>query len=168
MNFKFYVEKLNASKNFKKFGKENKKAFPCSCLFVIDKEDEKGDKQHFDFYIPSSNKIFSIPLEENLDGTFIEIKDGKAPAKISLEHDFDFNEIEQIILERMKEEKIENKVQKILFSFQNVDGRDFLIGTIFIASYGLINLTLDIDEMKIKDFKKKSFFDMMNIFKKDK
>ena len=64
MNFQFYAEKLKNSKKYQKFLKENKNAFLCSCLFVIDKEEGK-DKQHFDFYIPSSKKIFSIPLEEN-------------------------------------------------------------------------------------------------------
>ena len=65
MNFQFYVEKLKNSKDFKSFIKENKGAFLCSCFFVIDKEEPgKGDKQHFDFYVPSTKKAFSFILEK--------------------------------------------------------------------------------------------------------
>ena len=147
--------------------KQNKEAFLCSCFFVIDKEEEK-DKQHFDFYIPSSNKIFSFPLEDDTEEALIDVKDGKIPTKISFEHDFDFNDVEKMIERKMIEENIDKKIQKILFSLQNIDGKDFLIGTIFITSFGLINATIDIDEMKVKDFKKRSIFDIMNVFKKEK
>jgi hypothetical protein len=167
MNFQFYAEKLKASKNFKKFAKENRQAFPCSCFFIIDKEEGK-DKQHFDFFIPSSKKILSFPLEENAEETLVETKDTKIPTKISIEHNFDFDEIEKVIGKRMEEEKITNKIQKMLFSLQNVNGKDMFIATIFVTSFGLINAVIDVDAMKINDFKKKSFFDMMTIFKKDK
>lgn len=167
MNFQFYVEKLKASKNFINFEEENKEAFLCSCFFVLDKEEGK-DKQHFDFYIPSSNKIFSFPLEDGSEETVIDIKDGKIPTKVSFNHDFDFKDIEDMIEKKMAEEKIDKKIQKMLFSLQNIDGSDFFIGTVFITSFGLINLTLDIDKMEMKDFKKRSIFDIMDIFKKDK
>ena len=167
MNFQFYVEKLKNSSDFKKFAKENKEAFLCGCFFIVDKEEGK-DKQHFDFYIPSSTKITSFPLENGSEQIDTEIKDGKAPTKISMEHDFDFNEIEEIIQKRMEEEKIDKKIQKLLFSLQNIEGRDMFVGTIFISSLGLISATIDLEKMEIKDFKKKSFFDIMNIIKKDK
>ena len=167
MNFQFYVEKLKNSKNYNKFIKDNKEAFPCSCFFVVDKEEGK-DRQHFDFYIPSSNKITSFPLENGSEQIDTEIKDGKAPAKISIEHDFDFGKIEEMIQKRMEEEKVDKKIQKLLFSLQNIEGKDMFVGTIFISSLGLISATIDLEKMEMKDFKKKSFFDIMNIIKKDK
>ena len=167
MNFQFYVEKLKNSDDFKKFARENKTAFPCSCFFVIDKEGGKN-RQHFDFYIPASNKITSFPLENGSEQIDAEIKDGNVPAKISIEHDFDFNEIEEMIQKKMDEEKVDKKIQKLLFSLQNVGGRDVFIGTIFISGLGLISATVDLEKMELNDFKKKSFFDIMNILKKDK
>ena len=167
MNFQFYVEKLKESDDFKKFTKEKKEAFPCSCFFLIDKEEAK-DKQHFDYFIKSSNKMFSFQLENNAELTPVDVKDQKVPVKISLEHDFDFKDIEKMIEKRMEEEKIDKKIQKILLSLQNVDGRDYFIGTVFITQFGLINLTIDIEKMEMKDFKKRTFFDMMNILGKDK
>ena len=165
MNFQFYVEKLKASEDYKKFMKENKETFPCSCFFIIDKEEGK-DKQHFDFFISSSNKMFSFQLENNAEMTPVDVKEQKVPVKISLEHDFDFKEIEKMIEDRMSEEKIDKRIQKILLSLQNVDGRDYFIGTIFITQFGLINATIDIEKKEIVDFKKRTFFDMMNVLGK--
>jgi hypothetical protein len=165
MNFRFYAEKLRESGNFKKFIKENKNAFPCSCFFVIDKEAGSGDKQHFDFYLSPAQKIFSFQLENNKNEE-IDMSGKEAPGKISIGHDFDFNDLENMIKKRMEHEKIDKKVQKMLFSLQNIKGRDFIVGTIFISSFGLLSTIIDIESMEIKEFKKTSFLDLMNIFKK--
>ena len=52
MNLQFYLEKLFASDEFKKFKKENKDAYFCSGFFSIDKQG-RDNQQHLDFYIPS-------------------------------------------------------------------------------------------------------------------
>ena len=167
MNFQFYVEKLKNSSDFKKFAKENKEAFLCGCFFIVDKEEGK-DKQHFDFYVPSLNKIFSFPLENGTEKTETEVKEDRVPTKISMEHGFNFEDIEGMILKKMEEEKVDKKIQKMLFSLQNVEGKDVFVGTIFITGLGLISTTIDLEKMEMRDFKKKSFFDIMNILKKDK
>ena len=56
----------------------------------------------------------------------------------------------------------------MLLSMQNLNGKDFFSGTIFVSGLGLINMTLDITDMNITDFKKRSLLDMMTLFKKDK
>ena len=67
MNYRFYVEKLMNSDVFKKFVEENKDAFPASGFFMIDLEGQ-DNKQHFDYFIPSQNKMFSFKLEDS-DGS---------------------------------------------------------------------------------------------------
>ncbi|MEX2017027.1 MAG: hypothetical protein WD876_00970, partial [Candidatus Pacearchaeota archaeon] len=167
MNFQFYVEKLKEFESYQKFMKENKASFPCSGFFIIEKDEaSKGNSQHFDFYIKENGKMFSFQLENNGEIAPVDVKEQKIPSKISLEHDFDFNDMEKLIENRMEKEKIENKIQKILFSMQNVNGRDYFIGTIFITQFGLINTTIDIKKMEIIDFKKRTFFDMMNVLTK--
>ena len=181
MNFQFYIEKLKSSANFKKFSKdkENKGAFLCSCFFVIDREDISskrgqskengaGNKQHFDFYVPSSKKAFSFVLENNAEIVEIERKTDEEPSRVSIEQDFDFNDIEEAIEKRMRDEGIDKKIQKMLFSFQNLEGKDVFVTTVFIASLGLVNLILDAKTLQISNFKKRNLLDMMNIFKKDK
>lgn len=169
MNFQFYLEKLLASGEFEAFLKENPDAYLCSAFFAIDLENlKKPDNQfHFDYFVPSLKKMFSFQTEEEVSKVPLEGAVAlQVPEKILRGCSFDFEEVENLIKDRMKTEKIKNKIQKILLSLQNKDGKDFLIGTIFISSMGLIKIQINLDEMKIGDFEKKSFFDMVNVFKK--
>jgi len=165
MNFQFYLEKLNSSDNFKSFMKKNPGVFLCSGFFIIDKQGI-DNKQHLDFYLLSSKKIYSFQLENNMQLVPIESRNDIIPEKISMNCDFDFDEIENLISQEKEKHNIKNKIQKILLSLQKVNGKDFLIGTAFISSLGLIKINIDLSENKITDFKKKSFFDIMNVFKK--
>ncbi len=165
MNFQFYLEKLKASESFKKFIEENPDAFACSGFFIIDKEG-KDNKSHFDFYLPKQKKMFSFQLEEGIKLVPIEMIGEKIPEKISLNLNFDFKNIEKIIEEKMQAEEIRNKIQKILLSLQKIDGKDFFVGTVFISGLGMLKIAIDLKEMKITEFEKKSFFDMLKIKKK--
>ena len=164
MNLQFYVEKLKNSEIFKSFMKEHPDAFLCSGFFIIDKTEKGENKQHFDYYLPQENKIESIQLE-NMQLVPIE-NFGKVPEEISLEFDVDFNKVEKMIEERMIKEGIQNKIQKILFSLQKIDGGNFLVGTVFISMLGMIQINIDLRNMEITDFKKKSLLDMVKISKK--
>jgi len=167
MNFQFYVEKLKNSDSFKEFIKENDDAFPASGFFIMEFSDSKhpDNKQHFDYYIPSENKMFSFKLEENCAKVPVELVDNNEFKPISLEHDFDFNEVVNIISKEMEKNNVKNKVQKILLSMQNKNGKDYLVGTVFISNFGLIKVNIDLDDMGVIHFEKKSFFDMLKIKK---
>lgn len=160
MNLKFYLEKLYASEEFKKFIKANPGAFPCSGFFVIDK-DSNDNKQHLDYYVPESKKMFSFQLENEIKLVPIKMIDDKVPEKVLFDCDFDFEKIEQIILNEMIFQGINNKLQKILLSLQNTEGKNVLVGTVFISTLGLLKVRISIPEMKIIEFEKKSFFDFI-------
>jgi hypothetical protein len=166
MNFQFYLEKLKDSQEFKNFEKENNDLVFSSGFFVVDKQGQ-DNKQHFDFFVPGKNKLFSFQLENNIKRVPVEFGESKFE-KIPYDLDFDFNDIENLIIEEMQKQGIKNKIQKFLFSLQNKDGKSFLIGTIFISGLGLVKISIDLKEMKILDFKKKSFFDMLKITSKKK
>jgi hypothetical protein len=167
MNFQFYVEKLEELKDYKEFTKKDKEAYPCSCFFVIDKEG-KDNKTHFDFYT-SEEKFVSFQLEEKklVPVDIPEDKEAKKPDKISFDLEFDFNEIEEMVQDRMNKENIKNKIQKFLFSLQRLDGKHFLTGTVFISLLGMIKVAVDLESMSITDFEKKSFLDIIKPKKKD-
>jgi hypothetical protein len=55
---------------------------------------------------------------------------------------------------------------KLLFSLQNQEGRDHLIGTIFVSGLGMLKCSIDLQDKKIVEFEKKSFFDIMRVVKK--
>ncbi len=162
MNLQFYLEKLHASDVFKEFMKQNKGAYLCSGFFTMDKEG-KDNKRHLDFFVPALKKIFSFKLENSVDVIPIELAIEKIPEKLSLDHDFDFEEIQKLIEEEMKKQGMKNKIQKIILSLQSFDGKTFLVGTVFVSMLGLLKVKIDLEDNKPKivEFEKKSFFDMV-------
>ena len=164
MNLQFYLEKLFASNEFKKFKKENKDAYLCSGFFSIDRQG-KDNQQHFDFYIPLTKKMFSFKLEKG-ELSPLENYDKRIPEKLKEDFDFDFDEIENMIINKMKEENVNKQIQKLLLSLQGMEGKNFIIGTIFISGMGILKVTFDLSENKITNFEKKSFLDMFKIIKK--
>lgn len=166
MNFQFYIEKLKDSKEYQKFIKENKKSYLCTGFFVIDIEGANiSDKQHLDFYNPEKNEVISFQLEENCQKVPVEQKDQETPTKLDENLNLDFDEVVDEINKKFEKKNIDKKIQKILLSLQNIDDKEFLIGTIFITGMGLVKLHFDIQQNKITEFEKKSFFDMMNFMK---
>ena len=165
MNFQFYIEKLFDSPVFEKFIKENKDAFPCSAFFIIDHETGKN-QQHIDYYIPSVNKMVSFALESGIEQLPIETFSKEQIKKIAINYDFDLDEINEVIEREKIYKGVDKKTQKILLSMQNLDGKDFLVGTVFVTGLGMLKVTLSLPELKVIDFEKKSFFDMLNVFKK--
>jgi hypothetical protein len=186
MNSHFLWEKLEDSEEYKKFKQENKDSYLCSGFFIIDLEsgnhqrvlhnscdptevEDSSDlenKYHFDFYIPSSKKTFSFQLEDGVKLIELERFEENILKEVSMKDNFDFDEIKEMILKEMEEKKINNKIQKMIFSLQNQEGKDFLYGTIILSGLGILKMTFDISEKKLDDFEKKSFFDMMKIVKK--
>lgn len=166
MNFQFYLEKLYASEHYQKFIQENPKAYPCGAFFIVDNEG-KESKQDFDFWLPDEKKMFSVKLSSGGEIIPVELIESDVPEKIRMNFDFDFNDIERMVRDKMDEEGIKNKLQKMLLSLQKKKGKDFLVGTVFISMMGMIKVAIDLESMKILDFEKKSFFDIMKVKKKD-
>lgn len=165
MNLQFYLEKLFVSENFENFKKENPEAYFCSGFFSI--EGEKGKNNlHIDYFNPETKKMFSFQLESDCQVVPIDQVPEKDPVKIPDNIELDFDKIREMVLKEMESKKINKKIQKMLFSLQHKDGKNFLIGTIFISGLGLLKIKFDLEENKITDFEKKSFFDMMKIIKK--
>ena len=163
MNIQFYMEKLSLSEEFKNFMKDNRDAYLCSGFFVIDKNTKHPDnKQHFDYYIPSSKKMFSFQLEDGIKIVPIDTLTKEVPEKIS-KHEFDFGEIEKIIEEEMEKQNVKSKIQKIILSLQNIKGRDYLICTVFISMLGILKVKINLSTEEVTEFEKKSFFDIMKV-----
>jgi len=165
MNLHFYLEKLHNSEEYHDFMLENPDAYMCSGFFVMDFE--KADHQrHIDVYAPTLKKIVSFKLENGIERIPIETFDERTPKKLSIDYDFDLDEIEKLIREKMIKEKVKSRIQKILLSLQHLEGKDLLTATVFISGLGMLKVNINPISKKIIDFDKKSFFDMMKIIRK--
>jgi len=164
MNLQFYLEKLQNYEDFKKFKKENSKAYLSSVFVSIDKGKNQNEV-HFDFFLPEKKEIVSFQMNEEIKKVPLENFGLVSPEKIS-GTDLDFGKIESLISEKMEKENIKSKIQKIILSLQNYKGKETLSGTVFISMMGMIKISLDLNEMKILDFEKKSIMDLIKIMKK--
>lgn len=165
MRIQDYLSELEKNKEFQEFIQTNPKAYFCSAFFIIDKESE-NHKKHFDYFLPEENKIFSFQLEENCKQVPMDNLNPEAPKPLTLENDLEIQEIENLIQSEMENQGIKNKIQKILFSINNFENQEFIIGTVFISNLGMIKIRISLKDKKVLDFKKESFMDMINIFKK--
>ena len=66
-----------------------------------------------------------------------------------------------MIIDKMQEQAINNRIQKILFSIQTKEKEIFFIGTVFISGFGMIKVNINLSKMEITDFEKSSFFDIL-------
>lgn len=166
MNFQFYKEKLEDSEKYKSFKKNNPNAYLCSCLFILDRENEgKDNKIHFDFWEPKEKKMSSFRVDGEVEFMDVENFETKPFEEVSIERPFDLEDFEKLIKEKMEEEKIKGEIKKLLFSLQKLKGKNFLIVTGFLNNLGLLKVNISIDENKIISIEKKSFLDMMKIVK---
>ena len=166
MNFQFYYEKLVNSEEYQKFVKEHPKAYACSGFFVLDKENSgKNNKIHFDFWLPEFEKMYSFSVDGKVEFVNVENFDKRPFEKIGLNYDFDLRDFEKMIEKRKEKEGIKGNTLKLLFSLQKLDGKDFLVSTVFLNNFGMLKLNIDLDEKKITEFEKKSFLDMFKIIK---
>jgi len=165
MNLNFYLEKLHDSEEYQDFMLENPDAYMCSGFFVMDFEKE-DHQRHIDVYAPTLKKVFSFKLENGIERIPIDTFDNKTPKKLSFGYDFDLDEVEKMIKEKMAEEKVKSRIQKILLSLQNLENKDLLTATVFVSGLGMLKVNIDPLSKKITDFDKKSFFDMMKIVRK--
>ena len=181
MNIQFYFEKLLNSTVFKEFSKENPEAYLCSGFFVIDRQkseilassstssqtkEGKDDTAHLDYFLPKEKEMVSFHLD-SMQKIPVKLFNDIVPEPISSDIDFEFNEIENLIIKKMGDEKITNTAQKMIFSLQKLNGKEILVGNVFISMLGIIKVNIDLSEMKIVEFQKKSIFDIVNVLKKD-
>lgn len=168
MNLQFYFEKLKESDSYKEFISENPEAYFSGAFFIYDKATQgKGDEQNIDFYIPEKKELVSFCLSNNCQKNPIEMIDKNyIPEKISDSIDFEFVKIEELLLKEMEKNNFGGDVHKFLFSLQNLEGKNYILGSMFLPRLALVKFKIDLDEMKIIDFEKKSFFELMNIKKK--
>jgi hypothetical protein len=163
MNFQFLIEKLTESKEFQNFKKEFPDSYLCGGFFAIDRENIKNpdNKNQLDYYVPSTKKVYSFKIDGKIEKIEQETKDPRIPEKTKDNHSFDFDEIQEIIEEEMKVKSINNTIKKLILSFQSLNKKDYLIGTIFLNNLALLKVQFNLKDMKVEELEKKTLFDFL-------
>jgi len=170
MNLQFFLEKLKHSDAFKEFIEKDKGAYFCSGFFTIDLEGSDNQK-HLDYYSPIEKKIIGFRLDSGVEKIVSEPRfdpgaDFGAPSEISDDVDFEFKDLQDAIDSEIEKRDLKTKISKILLSLQVVEGKVVLVCTVFVSRFGLLKVNVELPEMKIISFEKKSIFDLISMDKK--
>jgi len=164
MNFSQTLEKIESSDAFKNFKEKHPDAKLCAGFFVLDYQ-QQANQQQLD-YILKNNKIFTFIInKENKEITIkeaetIEGHREKLPA-IKKETKIDLNDVEQIVKEKMQEEKINNKIDKIIAVLQKHENKMIWNLNCMLEGMGILQVHIDCSDGRVLKFEKKSLFDFI-------
>lgn len=122
MKIQPYFDKLSQSHEYQNFSKENPDAFMVAGFFVIDLETQKNIHQ-LDFYVPSKKKIAAFSLDGEIICQMLDAITNEAPGKIEPKVKTDFDELQGILEDEMKNRNISDEVKKIIAILQNLNGK---------------------------------------------
>jgi len=161
MKIKPYIDKLNSSKEFNDFMKENPNAYFSAGFFVIDLESEKNIHQ-IDYYIPETKKMMTFILDsDNVELKSGEASNNKTPKKIAGEINIDLDILKGIVEDEMKNNMVTKKIQKIIAVLQNLDGRVIWNLNCITTDMGIIKVHISDEDHSVLKFDKVNIFDVI-------
>ena len=123
MKIQPYVEKLEASQEYKDFISKYGDAYMVAGFFVLDLEG-KHNVHQIDFFVPSENKIAAFSLDEGVKLKLLDMMHpDKSPEKLDMRTEVDLEALEGILEDGMKNRNMSEDVKKIIAVVQNIEGK---------------------------------------------
>lgn len=122
MKLKPYVEKLECSKEYANFRKENKDAFVVAGFFVIDFEQGRHIHQ-IDFYAPKSKKVAAFTLDSKITLQLMNLMGKKIPEELDIDTKIDLDALKGILTDEMRNRNITEDITKMIAVIQTVKGK---------------------------------------------
>ncbi|MBS3089138.1 hypothetical protein J4402_05210 [Candidatus Pacearchaeota archaeon] len=122
MKLKPYVEKLESSKEYETFRKENKDAFVVAGFFVIDFEQGRHIHQ-IDFYAPKSKKVAAFTLDSKVTLQLMNLMGKKIPEELDIDTKIDLDALKGILTDEMRNRNITEEITKMIAVIQTVKGK---------------------------------------------
>jgi hypothetical protein len=165
MLFSQTLQEIESSKAFANFKKENPKAKLCAGFFVIDYQQGQDQKQ-LD-YLLENKDIYTFILDKEIAMRKAETIEGAKQDLPELSRDIkvDLDDVENILKEKLKEEKIENKLVKIIAVLQVYDSKQIWNLNCMMENMDILRVHIDTQNGEIIHFEKRN---MMEFVKKVK
>lgn len=160
MKIKPYVDKLNASSEYKKFRDKYKDAFLAAGFFVIDLELGRNIHQ-IDFYIPSQKKFAAFTLDDKVHLQIMDSLGDKAPEKLDLETNIDLDAIYGILEDEMKNRNITEEIKKIIAVVQTINGKKIWNINSILSGMEILKAHVEDSSQTVLKMEKTSFVDIM-------
>lgn len=159
--FEHILEKLHKSGEWKKFKRDNSKAFLCAGFFIIDYETKKREQDQIDYFIPGKDKIATF----NIKGGKVEVKEsdtikkGIVPGEIDKEIKTEIDSLWQRVDDEMKNHNNSDKIQKLIAIVQKVGEKITWNITCMLSGLSILKLHLDDEDSSVLKFEKLNLFD---------
>lgn len=160
-NFDATLEEVEESECFKDFKDKNKDAFLCAGFFVIDYETDT-QQQQLDYCI-GENDIYTFMVEDSVTLKKAETIEGHRENLPELSKDIkvDLDDAENILKERIKDERISEKLLKVIAVLQIHEDKQIWNLNCILAGMQLLRVHIDSDNGDILKFEKKSMLDFV-------
>ncbi len=163
MLFKTLFQKIESSKAFERFKQDYENAELVIGYFVLDfigignqfQLDYKTDNKIFSFSIDINNQI-SMKQEE-----LIQTETKQELKSISPNINIDLNKLQEIIKNKLREEKITQELQKIIAILQIYNNEQAWNTTCIFEGLIIINIVINSQTGKIIKFEKKNLTDFI-------
>lgn len=160
MKIQPYIEKLNASNEFKTFREKYKDAFLAAGFFVIDFE--MGNHIHqIDYYIPSAKKFAAFNLDKKVSLQILDSMVEKSPERLEMDVRIDLEALKGILEDEMRNRNITEEIKKIIAVIQSVKGKKIWNVNSVLSGMEILKAHVEDESKTVLKMEKTSFSDIM-------
>ena len=160
MKLRPYVDKLNNSKEYKQFTKDNNDAFVMAGFFVIDYE--FGNNIHqIDYFLPSKKKIAAFTLDGKVNVQILKTINNKTPEKLDLNTKVDLDVLKGILEDEMKNRTITGEIRKMIAILQCVDGKQIWNINCVLSGMELLRVHVEDSSKSVLKMEKSSIMELL-------
>jgi len=159
MKFEHYLKELEKSSEFKKFKKENPKAYLGAGFFVIDLEGGKNTHQ-LDFVLPD-NKIATFILDDGVKMKISEQALKKDLKEVKQKVNTDIDALHGIAEDEMKNQTVTENIRKIIAILHMMDDKLVWNLQCILGGLGILQVHIDDSDKSILKFEKHSLMELV-------
>lgn len=171
MKVDHYLKKVEKSEDFKKFKKQDSKAYLCSFFFIRDYEEKQNETQ-VDFYSPKTKMIVSFKVNGKVERIAVDKKAETIthkkfiPKPLKDKINLEIDVVKPTIIDEMHNRSMADEIKKILAVLHIMDDRVVWNCTCFLKGMGLLQAHVEDKNESVLFMEKKSFFDLLKFVKK--
>lgn len=160
MKLQPFVDKLNATNQFREFINKYNDAFLAAGFFILDLE--MGQKMYqLDYYIPSEKKFAAFTLGRGTNMQILNTITNTVPEKLDSKTSIDIDALEGILEDEMKNRSITEEIKKIIAVVQNIKGRKVWNVNCILSGMEILKAHVEDETKTILKMEKTSFVDLM-------
>jgi len=155
-----FVNKLNASKEYKEFIGKHPDSYMVAGFFVMDFE--SGNSLHqLDYYVPKAKKVAGFTIEPKVSLQMMELLNDKKPEKLEIDSKIDLEALQGILDDEMKNRGMTEDIKKIIAILQTIDGKKMWSVNCVLSGMSLLRAHIEDESKTVLKMEKSSMMDFV-------